>query len=77
MLTYFQTKILLRTLKDRCYLCKKIIVKRIKAFAEDIGIKTIFEGTNDLGKHRPGYRTVLEEENVYSPGWRLELIKKR
>ncbi len=67
-----------RNTRNRCYFCKKIIIKRIKAFAEDIGIKTIFEGTNasDLRKHRPGYRAVLEEEDVYSPWVEAGITKK-
>jgi len=49
---------------NRCYYCKKRMIKELKEFN-----CVIFEGTNvsDLKKHRPGYRALLEEENVYSP----------
>ncbi len=54
--------------EDRCYFCKKRMIKALKEFGRKIGVETIFEGTNasDLKGHRPGYRAVIEE-NVYSP----------
>lgn len=55
--------------ENRCYFCKKILIKLMKDFGKKIGIETIFEGTNasDVKKHRPGYKAIVEEENVYSP----------
>lgn len=58
-----------RNTRERCYFCKKVMIKRLKEFGKEIGIRTIFEGTNasDLKKHRPGYKAILEEKDVYSP----------
>uniref|UniRef100_A0A7C4S614 ATP-dependent sacrificial sulfur transferase LarE n=1 Tax=Geoglobus ahangari TaxID=113653 RepID=A0A7C4S614_9EURY len=57
---------------DRCYYCKKMMIKRLKEFN-----RVIFEGTNvsDLKKHRPGYKALLEEENVYSPWVEAKITK--
>lgn len=54
--------------RDRCYICKKEIVKAVKEYARDIGVKIILDGTNtdDLKGWRPGLRA-LEEEGVLSP----------
>ncbi|SNQ62681.1 conserved hypothetical protein [Candidatus Methanoperedens nitroreducens] len=53
---------------DRCYYCKKGLVRELKKIAEERGINTIVEGTNlsDLKGHRPGRRAVTEE-GVYNP----------
>lgn len=54
---------------ERCYFCKKLLLKKISDFAEKEGIQAVFEGTNaeELKGHRPGYKAVMEFENVYSP----------
>ena len=61
-----------RNTVDRCYYCKKKMIEKLKEFD-----RVIFEGTNatDLRKHRPGYRAVLEEENVYSPWVEVGITK--
>jgi uncharacterized protein len=53
---------------DRCYYCKKGLVRELKKIAEERGINTIIEGTNlsELKGHRPGRRAVTEE-GVYNP----------
>lgn len=53
---------------DRCYLCKREIMTRIKAEAESHGICIIAEGSNldDEGDYRPGFRAV-REMNIVSP----------
>lgn len=55
--------------ENRCYYCKKELLKRLKSFAEQLGFKTVFEGTNysDLTGHRPGFKAVQETSGVYSP----------
>jgi len=55
--------------ENRCYYCKKELLKRLKKVANDLGFKAVFEGTNfsDLTGHRPGFKVVKEMENVYSP----------
>ncbi len=57
-----------RNTVGRCYFCKRLMIRAMKGFGRDIGIETIFEGTNvsDLKGHRPGYRAIVEE-NVYVP----------
>ena len=53
---------------DRCYYCKKCLIRELKKIAEGRGINTIIEGTNlsELKGHRPGHRAV-SEEGVYNP----------
>ncbi len=53
---------------DRCYYCKKGLIRELKRIAEQKGTNTIIEGTNisDLDKHRPGHRAV-NEEGIYNP----------
>jgi len=53
---------------DRCYYCKKGLIRDLKKIAEQRGINTIIEGTNfsDLKAHRPGHRAVTEE-GIYNP----------
>jgi len=55
--------------ENRCYYCKKELLKRLKTVANELGFKAVFEGTNfsDLTGHRPGFKVVKEMENVYSP----------
>ena len=55
--------------ENRCYYCKKELLKRLKKVANELGFKAVFEGTNfsDLTGHRPGFKVVKEMENVYSP----------
>lgn len=49
---------------NRCYLCKKSIIKEVK----NLGYSIILDGTNidDLKEIRPGIKAI-EEENVISP----------
>lgn len=53
---------------DRCYHCKKAIFTQFAAYARDIGLKYLLDGTNadDLGVYRPG-RKALSELGVVSP----------
>jgi len=53
---------------DRCYYCKKGLLRELKKLAALHGMNTIIEGTNisDLKAHRPGHRAVMEE-GVYNP----------
>ncbi|HMT67131.1 MAG TPA: ATP-dependent sacrificial sulfur transferase LarE [Bacteroidales bacterium] len=53
---------------DRCYLCKKEVMKAISAVAREEVYASVFDGTNadDLLDYRPGLRA-LEEEGVRSP----------
>jgi uncharacterized protein len=53
---------------DRCYYCKKGLIRELKKCAAKHNVKSIIEGTNfsDLKGHRPGLRAVIEED-VYNP----------
>lgn len=57
-----------KNLVDRCYYCKKGLIRELKKIAQQHGINTIIEGTNysDLKAHRPGHRAVTEE-GIYNP----------
>lgn len=65
-----------RNTVDRCYFCKKMMVRKIKEFAREVGIDTIFDGTNasDLNEVRPGYRALVEE-GVCCPWVELGITK--
>lgn len=54
--------------KDRCYICKKGLFQKLKGFAENHGVRTIYEGSNydDLSQYRPGMKAVKELE-IFSP----------
>ncbi|ADB57123.1 ATP-dependent sacrificial sulfur transferase LarE [Archaeoglobus profundus] len=54
--------------ENRCYFCKKKMIRMVKEFASAVGVECIVEGTNvsELNEYRPGYRAVVEE-GVYSP----------
>jgi len=62
---------------DRCYYCKKGLIRELKKLAAQHDIKSIIEGTNisDLKNHRPGHRAVIEEE-VYNPFVEFEVTKE-
>jgi len=63
--------------ENRCYYCKKELLKSLTDFAHELGFKSVFEGTNftDLKDHRPGFKAVQESENVYSP-WMINKFSK-
>ncbi len=54
--------------KNRCYLCKHELFEKIRAIADERGIKEIVEGSNldDNGDYRPGLMAVAEL-NIKSP----------
>lgn len=58
-----------RNPENRCYYCKKDMLDCLKKFAQKLGFKAIFEGTNfsDLDGHRPGFEAIKESENVFCP----------
>ena len=64
--------------ENRCYYCKKELLKRLQEVANELGFKAVFEGTNfsDLNGHRPGFKAVQEMENVYSPWAATRFTKK-
>jgi uncharacterized protein len=61
---------------DRCYYCKKKIIKKLKQIAKKQDIKIIADGTNldDLKTHRPG-ALALTEEKIISPLAEVGLTK--
>ncbi len=66
-----------RNPENRCYYCKKELLQTLLVFAHKLGFMVVFEGTNfsDLNNHRPGFKAVLETENVYSP-WMINKFTK-
>jgi uncharacterized protein len=67
-----------RNPKNRCYYCKKELLKSLNDKAQELGFRAIFEGTNfsDLSGHRPGFKAVRERENVFSPWVENEFTKE-
>lgn len=47
---------------DRCYRCKKLLFKEIKAKAKELGAEVLAEGTNldDTKVYRPGLKAIIE-----------------
>ena len=66
-----------RNPENRCYYCKKELLQTLSDFANKLGFKAVFEGTNfsDLSDHRPGFKAVQEAKNVYSP-WFVNAFNK-
>jgi len=62
--------------ENRCYLCKKFIFTQLVAFATELGIHSILEGTNadDLNVYRPGIQA-LKELDIISPLAKAGLTK--
>lgn len=63
--------------KERCYYCKRELLKRLDEIRFKLGFKNIFDGTNrgDLSDFRPGLRA-LREFGVISPLAEAGLTKK-
>lgn len=61
---------------DRCYVCKKRLLGKLRAIAEGEGLPAVLEGSNadDLREHRPGRRAV-EESDARSPLLEVGLTK--
>lgn len=64
--------------KNRCYLCKREFLGKIRAIADERGIKEIVEGSNldDNGDYRPGLIAVAEL-NIKSPLRNLGFSKEQ
>ncbi len=62
---------------ERCYLCKKEVMKVIRLEAEQAGMKFIFDGTNtdDISDYRPGMKA-LREAGIRSPLVEVGLTKE-
>ncbi len=54
---------------DRCYFCKRHLLERMIALADEKGFKFVVEGTNlsDLDGHRPGRRATEENARAVTP----------
>jgi len=67
-----------RNPENRCYYCKRELLKSLKNVAEKLGFEAVFEGTNfsDLSEHRPGFKAVKEMDNVYSPWAENHFVKE-
>ncbi|MCS7098495.1 MAG: ATP-dependent sacrificial sulfur transferase LarE [Candidatus Methanomethyliaceae archaeon] len=64
--------------RDRCYICKKHIMRKLKEIAKKEGYSWIVDGTNydDLSENRPGI-VALKEEGIRSPLIELKIGKAR
>ena len=64
--------------ENRCYYCKKELLKRLLEEAKKLGFGAVFEGTNfsDLSGHRPGFEAVKERDCVYSPWFEVGFTKE-
>jgi uncharacterized protein len=62
---------------DRCYHCKRLMMKELKAYAKKHGQSLVVDGTNfdDLGSDRPGLRAI-REGGIASPLAELEYGKE-
>lgn len=62
--------------RDRCYACKSLMFRRIKALAREKGFSLVVEGSHatDLAMYRPGLKA-LAELGVISP-WALANLSK-
>lgn len=62
---------------NRCYFCKKELAAKLKKFAEEVGLRSVADGSNadDLSDYRPG-RLALREEGVLSPLAEVGLTKE-
>lgn len=62
---------------DRCYHCKKLLMKEIQAVAEHHGIKKIADGSNidDLSDYRPGHKAT-EELGIIHPFIETQITKE-
>ena len=67
-----------RNPENRCYYCKKELLKRLLEKAGEMGFETVFEGTNfsDLADHRPGFKAVKEMKHVYCPWFETGFTKE-
>jgi len=67
-----------RNPENRCYYCKKALLKCIRDVAGELEFGEVFEGTNfsDLAGHRPGFKAVQEMGNVHSPWVDTEFTKE-
>ena len=55
--------------QDRCYHCKKELFLNISNLSKKLNVNAIIEGTNasEVLSYRPGYKAVLETNNVFTP----------
>lgn len=64
---------------NRCYFCKKALLKTLIEFADENGYNAVIEGTNasEIKGHRPGHQALLEAgERVFAPFLKFEVTKE-
>jgi uncharacterized protein len=66
-LPVLEEETILRNPPDRCYHCKKLSARVLKARARELGFAWVADGTSasDIGGHRPGIRAGDEEGIVH------------
>jgi len=62
---------------NRCYICKKVLYRRLVSLAREKGFNAVLDGLNvdDLNDYRPG-RQAGEEHQILSPLMRVGLSKE-
>jgi pyridinium-3,5-biscarboxylic acid mononucleotide sulfurtransferase len=65
----FSDDVFLANPADRCYHCKRHLIARLVALADERGFRYVVEGTNaeDLSGHRPGHLASSESPRVAIP----------
>ncbi|MDH5806142.1 MAG: ATP-dependent sacrificial sulfur transferase LarE [Candidatus Methanomethylicaceae archaeon] len=71
-------EILFENPRNRCYICKKYMIKKLKEIAKEEGYDLIIDGTNydDLNENRLGI-IALKEEGIRSPLAELRINKNK
>ncbi|MBC8569503.1 ATP-dependent sacrificial sulfur transferase LarE [Zongyangia hominis] len=61
---------------ERCYLCKSLLFRKLKSYAQREGLGAVIDGTNadDLTEYRPGLKA-LQELSILSPLAELHIGK--
>ncbi len=73
----FSDRVFTENNEERCYFCKKEIIKALKNFKNEVGYRYIMDATNksDLSDYRPGILALMEE-GILSPLLEAEITKE-
>jgi len=76
-ISVFYESNLIRNPTDRCYICKKTILKSLKKLAKKEGMNQVVEGTivEDTKKYRPG-KKAIRQLKITSPLFEVEFTKE-
>ena len=73
----FRDKVFSENTEERCYLCKKEIIKALNAFKKEVGYDHVIDASNlsDLKDYRAGI-IALHEESIMTPLFDAEIEKE-